>query len=118
MTTIPIEEFAGYVKKSFVTFFTDLIYTNLVLAAPWAASPILGRVIRWIIEQGVAFMATKGGLVAFMINTKIFTMDQAKDYSQAIDKLYKASDNISDEEWDKLEREANNKFSDLVRFSS
>jgi hypothetical protein len=118
LETIPIETFAEYVKSAFVSFFTKLIWTELSVIAPWVNTPLLKQLLKWSIEKGVTFLATQGGLVAFMINTKIFSVDQAKDYREALEKLNKLPDGVSDEEWEKTEREANLAFERLIRFSS
>lgn len=115
---VDVEEFAGYVKDAVVRFFTDLLYNNLVAAMPWVAWPVISTVVRWVIESGVTFAATKGGLVAFMINTKIFTAAQARDYVKAVEELAKAPDTIPDDEWEKLEDQANAAFERLIRFSA
>ncbi len=118
MDTIDIEDFANAVKNSFVNFFSNLLYTNLVAALPWMAAPVLSSTMQWIITQAVTFAATKGGLVLFMINTNIFTQDQAKDYMSAIQKLNNMPEGVPDEEWAKLEMEANHAFGNLIRFSA
>jgi hypothetical protein len=107
------------VKASFVSFFTNLIYAELVAGAPWiAAWPIVGNIARWIIERAVTFAATKGGLVAFMINSKVFTTDQARDYTKALEKLHQLPDHVSDAEWEKAEDEANHSFGNLFNWTA
>lgn len=122
MDSISIEDFANYVKSSFVTFFTNLIWTNLVAAVPWFGTPVISSVVKYVIGLVVSFLATKGGLVAFMINTKVFTTAQAKDYTKAIEALHARVTDLktplTDEEWNKLEATANHEFSNLVRFAA
>ncbi len=122
MDTISIEDFAKYVKSSFVTFFTNLIWASLIAAAPWVGAPVISKIVKYVIELLVTFLATKGGLVAFMINTKVFTTAQARDYGKAIEVLHARvidlKTPLSDEEWDKLETIANHEFSNLVRFAA
>lgn len=122
MDSISIEDFASYVKSSFVTFFTNLIWASLVAAVPWFGSPVISSVVKYVIELVVTFLATKGGLVAFMINTKVFTTAQAKDYTKAIEALHlriiDLNTPLTDEEWSVLEEKANHEFSNLVRFAA
>lgn len=118
METIDIEDFASYVKSSFVTYFTNLAWATLVGAAPWLNVPIVRDVVKFIIERSVTFLATKGGLVAFMINTGVFTRDQAKDYIEVVTKIDQLPDDVPNAEWEKMENEANRAFENLVRFSA
>jgi hypothetical protein len=105
------------VKTNLVKFLTDLLTANLIQNMPFFGLPILNKVSRFVIEQAVSFAATKGGLVLFMINTKVFTTSQASDYLTAISKLKSAPNDISDSEWRKLEEEANAAFINLISFS-
>lgn len=118
MDTIDVEEFAKTVKETFVTYFTNLAFTELVAIAPWVATPFISYLVKWGIEKVVTLLATQGGLVAFMINTKVFTIDQAKDYVGAVERLHAAPDDISDEEWSILEDDANHAFKNLIRFGA
>jgi hypothetical protein len=116
MDTVDIEDFANQVKKDVVVFFTNLIWTNITAAAPWVNVPVLREILKAIIESIVTFLATTGGLVAFIINTKVFTTDQAKDYTEAVGNLMQLPEDVSDEEWDKAERAANHAFANLVSY--
>ncbi len=116
MDTIDIEDFANQVKKDVITFFTNLVWTNMTTAAPWINIPVVREILMAIIESIVTFLATTGGLVAFIINTKVFTTDQAKDYTEAIGDLLKLPEDVTDEEWAKAEARANHAFANLVNF--
>ncbi len=116
--SIDVEEFANTVKSTFIIYFTNLVYTQLLVAVPWIAAPFISYIARWVIAAVVTSLATHGGLIAFIINTRVFTIDQAKDYMAAVDKLHEAPDDISDEEWSRLELEANHAFKNLIRFSA
>lgn len=116
MDTIPIEDFAKYVKSSFVSYYTDLAMTGILAVAPWSVP--VSWLTRMFVEFIVTFIATKGGLVAFMINTKVFTKDQAKDYIRIINELHSLPDDVSDEDWEKKEDEANHYFHNIVNFAA
>lgn len=115
--TIDIEDFANQVKKDLVSFFTNLVWANLIIVAPWLTSPILAIPVKYVIELIIEFLATTGGLAAFVINTKVFTTDQAKDYMEAVSNLLTLPDSVSDEEWEKAEDETNKAFANLVNFT-
>lgn len=117
MDTIDIEDFAEYVKSSFVTYFTELALTELAIVAPWTKLPVLSWLIRQFVNWVVDYLATKGGQVAFMINTKVFTQDQAKDYMSALEAMHSLPDTVTDEQWEKAENEANHAFRNLINFA-
>ena len=95
LDTIDIEDFAVQVKNDVVTFFTNLVWSNMTAAAPWINIPILRDILKAIIESIITFLATTGGLAAFIINTKVFTTDQAKDYTNAVSDLLKLPEDVS-----------------------
>lgn len=116
LDTIDIEDFANRVKQDLVTFFTNLVWANISVAVPWLNIPIVRDIIKAFIEAIILFLATTGGLAAFIINTKVFTTDQAKDYTNAIADLMALPEDVSDEEWDKAERRANHAFAQMVNY--
>lgn len=116
LDTIDIEDFANRVKKDLVSFFTALIWANVTIAVPWLNIPVIRDIVKSLIEAIVLFLATTGGLAAFIINTKVFTTDQAKDYTQAISDLMSLPDDVSDEEWDQAEQKANHAFAQLINY--
>lgn len=117
MDTVDIEDLAGKVKSSFVGFWTNFIYGAAVAQMPALAGPIVSTIVKGAIGWAVELMATKGGQVAFMINTGVFTRDQAKDFLEALRAIDKLPDNVSDEEWEKKENEANHAFGNLVNYT-
>lgn len=117
MNPVDIGDFANAVKSSLLKYILSVIL-NMPQVAPIIKMPVVGYVATKIIEWILAAALGKAGLVAFIINTKVFTQDQAKDYLAALKKLEQAPDNIPDAEWEKLEDEANRAFTNLVRFTA
>ena len=74
---------------------------------------VLRRGIRWLATQFIDW--TDGQL--FSLNMKILTSDQAKDYRAKLALVLNSPDDIPDEEWERLEREANDAFNQLVSLS-
>ena len=115
--TIDIEDFANAVKSSLLKYLL-----SVVLAIPEVAKitaiPIVGPLFKKLIEWILSLALGQAGLAAFIINTKVFTYAQAQDYIDALKKLERAPEGVSDEEWAKLEDEATRAFSNLIRFSA
>ncbi len=116
MDTIDIEEFANEFKNSFVSVFTEVAMTALIASQPWIAASPLRRPIHDFIEWIITLIGTVGGLVAFMINTHVFTTDQADDWFKSRQVLKNLPDDVTDEVWDKAEEEANHAFRNLINY--
>jgi hypothetical protein len=116
LDTIDIEDFAQKVKSSIVNY----ILAGVIAMPPFSklvAIPILGRIIKTFIEIAAEIVAGKLGFAAFVINTGIFTRDQARDYVEALRRIDNLPEGVSDDEWEKHENEANHAFTNLVRYS-
>lgn len=116
MKTVDIDDFAQAVKSSLIRYLVaalgEVPQVKVILAVP-IIGPLFKRILEWVIGLAVG----QAGLAAFIINTRVFTGAQAKDYMAALEKLRSAPDNIPNEEWEKLEGKANEAFYMLVRFS-
>jgi len=118
LATVDIEDFAKKVKSSLVTHYTNVAYVALVAQMPVLATPVISSIVKAIIELVVEKLAGIGGLAAFMINTGIFTQDQAKDYISSIQKIDQLPEGVSNEEWEKAEDGANIAFSRAINLKS
>ena len=118
MDTIDIEDFAEAVKSFFVNWFVETVWAAIIVEVPALANSIVAGTIRSGLKWVAEFLATKAGFVAFMINTGVFTKDQAKDFVEAIRKIETLPADAPDAEWEAAENEANHAFSNLIRFSA
>jgi glucan phosphoethanolaminetransferase (alkaline phosphatase superfamily) len=117
MDTIDIEDFANSVKSSLHKYLLGVVITIPAVAAVIKV-PVIGSLAKDFISFLISYVLGEAGLAAFIINTKVFTQAQAKDYLEALKKLEQAPVDIPDAEWEKLEDEANHAFRNLIRFAS
>lgn len=117
MKTVDVEDFAQAVKSSLIRYLLKVV-SGLPQVKPVIALPVIGPIFLKIVEWILSLAVGQAGLAAFIINTKVFTGAQARDYMDALDKINKAPDDISDAEWAKLEGKANEAFYRLVHFTS
>lgn len=83
---------------------------------PFLNTPIIRDLMKSLLHKIIELLAGQGGLVAFVINTRVFTTDQAKDYMDAVGNILKLPEGVSDEEWEKAELKANHAFAQLVSY--
>lgn len=114
--TIDIESVVSKVKTGFVTFLTRLIVTEAITLLPWLG--FFEKILYETVEWAVNLAATKGGLVAFMINTKVIAIDKGTDYVRAIEVVEQLPDDVDNETWEKAEREAAHQFKNLFNLAS
>lgn len=119
MNPIPVDILVQEAKKDFVTWSVNLIMTSIVTAMgptsivlSWALSAL-----RFFLTMAVTALVNWGELGAFILNAKILTSAEASDYREAVLKRIMAKDDIPDKDWEEIEREANSKLIQLVRFS-
>lgn len=116
MDPIPIEKLVEEAKKDFVSFISTAIVSAIMIAVPslsWLETPI-----RYFINLAVVFLVGRGELGVFVLNARVLTSDQAKDYRSAVAKRLLAPDTVSDDEWEEIENEANHYMVQLVRFAA
>lgn len=116
LDTIDIEELVTQFKDDFVSIFTSTVMSALIAEAPFLANPsmyeLAERFIRWVITT----IATQGGLVAFVFNTRVFTTDQGSDYIKMVQRSKKLPKDVSDDEWSRVERERLRAADNLIAF--
>lgn len=117
MKAVDIDDFAQAVKSSLIRYLLQVV-AGLPQVKPVIALPVIGPIFLKIVEWILTLAVGQAGLAAFIINTKVFTGAQARDYMDALDKINKAPDNIPDAEWAKLEGKANEAFYNLIHFSA
>lgn len=116
MNPIPIESLVQEAKKDFVSWVTGVAMASILTWAPWLAP--VSKLVEFILKLFIAKLVEKGELGAFILNAKVLTSDQAKDYREAVAKRILAPDDIPDDKWEEIEREANDKMVQLVRVSA
>lgn len=115
---IDVEDLANMIKQSFVAYTSDVLYAELLSIAPWVATPVVSFIVKKAIAWAVNILATKAGYVAFIINSRVLTMSQAKDYMDALNKIRSLPDDVPDADWEKAENDANHAFRNLIRFAA
>lgn len=101
-------------KLSFLNWSTNIVLDNLIIWKPWLANSFLKKITEMILRIILKILIDKGELGAFVINTKILTSSQAKEYREAVAKVMRAT---SHEEWVNAESEANAKFIELIKLN-
>jgi hypothetical protein len=110
-----VEDLVDNAKSYFLKYCVGIVLTNLVIWYPWLGLPIIRTILEMFLNVLFKILIDKGELGAFIINTKVLTSQQAYDYRQSI---YKVALAKTDEELEAAERLANEKFIDLIRFTS
>lgn len=117
MDSIDIQKLVDYTESLIAGRMVDFLLAQAVVAVPWLGwafvNPITKGIIEWGVNVGIKFLDGIG----FNINTDIVTTDQAADYRHTVAAIHNSPDDISDEEWEKLENEANHKFDELVHLA-
>lgn len=116
MDTIPIDDLVMHAKSDFVNWITTKATTALAIAVPWL-SPVI-FIVSFFLKIAITWLVDKGELGAFILNAKVLTSDQAKDYREAVAKRILAPEDIPDDQWMEIEYEANHQFTNLVRFAA
>lgn len=109
------EDLVEQAKSSFQQWAVTIILSNLIIWQPWLGSPVIRQVLEMLLNLFLKILIDKGELGAFIINTKVLTSAQASEYRNAIADVIKAK---TDEESEKAERIANEKFDNLIKFNS
>lgn len=102
-------------RSSFLKWGVQLLLSNLITWQPWLATPLVKQILEIVLTILFKILIDKGELGAFIINTRVLTSQQGKEYKEAVIKSLTAQ---TDEEWENAEREANEKFINLIKFNS
>ena len=115
LDTVDLEDLANAFGDDFVAFTTKGLMTGIVAQVPWLAAggsmllPMVEDGVRWLVK----YLGHNLGLIAFQFNTFVWTSDQAKDYIAAVEKANSMPDDISDEDWMKIDEERMHSFGNL-----
>lgn len=121
MDAIPIEDLVTKTKALAIKYGVDLVLAEIAaLIGPISGffAPVINFFLKKSVEWAVTVLVNKSDRFLFGVNMDLVTSDQAKDYRASVAKLIKASDDISDEEWEKLEDEANHNFGQLAKLGA
>ncbi len=111
---LDIDDLVNYAKKQGVEFGVKY----LLLKLPWLATPWISWLATPILRMIVQTLLDEVDLFGFKVNSIFLTSAQAAEYRAAVAKLHGLDDNISDEEWERLENEASESFRNLIRYSA
>jgi len=122
MDALPIQDLVDQAKARAINSITaGLIAQAVAITGP--LSGFFGSIINWLLGSFIRWLVTKAVDFAdrrlFNFNMDIVTADQAADYREAEARVIRArSDaNVSDEEYERLEDEANHLFDQLINFA-
>lgn len=117
MDAIDVQELVDYTKALIAKGLKTFIMGVIVKEFPPAATGVLQQMLSSFLDYVVKLVLNYFDKMAFNLNIDLLTSDQAADYRDAVAKLIKAPDDISDQEWERLENEASSKFDNLVRLT-
>lgn len=112
--TIEIDSFVQKALATWIAWASGLVEGWLFTAVPALNIPIVRSIIKKIIEWLVRRYSEKTEKAAFFFNTKVRATDQAKDFEALVDKVEALPDDVSDEEWERAEREKLAAFEQLM----
>lgn len=122
MDAIPIQDLVDNAKSRSIDLLSKYVIGQIAaLTGPLSGffgkllEAIIGKLVRWVVTKVVEFSDRK----LFNFNADILTTDQASDYRKAEAAVIRAKDDpsVSDEEFERLEYEANHKFDQLVNLA-
>lgn len=92
--------------------------TAIIAQVPFLGAPIIKQIVSLIVSKILTILIDNAEFGAFVINTRILTSGEAKDYRQAVSEVLALPPDATKESWEAAERKANEAFGRLIRFTS
>ncbi len=115
--TIDADSFVNKALAVWTAGVSATIESWLFVVFPFLNVPIVRNAIKWAIEWFVRKYSNKAEKAAFFANTKIRAADQAKDFESKFDAVDALPEDVSNEDWEKAEREKLAAFDQLMSWT-
>lgn len=115
---LDIEDLVREAKSDLGNIGTAALVAGMIAEWPELVTSEIGmELAKFAAAYAVKILIENGEFFAFLLNSDFLTSEQAADYRDKVAKRLQAPDDISDEDWEKLEREKIDAFRALGNFT-
>lgn len=118
--TIDITDLVELMRTTFVSW-AGIYAMGVVVTIPgfaWLALPIINSIFKSIVEWVAGILSKSVVMEAFFINTAIRKSSQASDFTSMVYRKNNLPSNVSDDEYEKAERDEIEAFNRFVNLSN